>query len=89
MTELRLRRFQVGDIVAYTIDPTGVAGTIRAEVLDAKESEGERRYTVTFPDQPEALILAEGQLRLIRSASETDPFARPGSSPLSGSPQQQ
>ncbi len=79
MSDLRVRPFEVGDIVVYTIDPTGVAGTIRAEVVDAQVASGERRFVVTFPDQPEALILAEGHLHLIRSASAADPFARPGS----------
>ena len=68
MTVLKSRRFAVGDMVAYSIDPTGVAGTIRAEVDDAEGSGAERRYVVTFPDQPESLTIAEGQLRLIRSA---------------------
>ncbi len=79
MSDLRVRPFEIGDIVVYTIDPTGVAGTIRAEVVDAHCSEGERRYRVTFPDQPEALTLGADVLRLIRSASAEGPFARPGS----------
>ena len=70
MTDLRLHQFEIGDIVAYTIDPTGVAGTIRAEVPDEEGSRSEHLYTVTFPDQAQALNLAEGQLRLVRSASD-------------------
>ncbi len=68
MTDVRDYKFEIGDIVSYRIDPTGVAGTIRGETVDALNVSGERFYTVTFPDQPEALKLAEGQIHLIRRA---------------------
>ena len=75
MTNLRLRPFEIGDVVAYTIDPTGVAGTIRAEASAPETANGEHFYVVTSPDQPESLKLPEGQLRLVRSAGEHPPVS--------------
>ncbi len=61
-------KFQVGDIVAYTLHPRQRTGIITGMSGRGASGTGEFAYYVTFPGRGDYTTLAEGVLRLVTRA---------------------